>query len=128
MSDKTMTKKAIESALMLHGKWLLGNDGNRADLSGADLRRANLHWANLSGANLPIGVSIISASGVGSSRRMTTYRADTDEVWCGCFKGTLSEFAKNVEETHKDNPKHLSEYRAVATMFRAMQANGGGGE
>jgi hypothetical protein len=117
-----MTNEELKNVLLMHVKWLSRDYGKMADLSGANLR-----WADLSGADLPIGVSIMSISGVGSSRRMTTYRSDTDEIWCGCFKGTLSEFAEQVEKTHKDNPKHLSEYRAVATMFRAMQAKKGGG-
>jgi len=102
-----------------------------ADLSGANLSGANLSWANLSGADLsgadlPIGIRIISVSGVGSARRMTTYRVDTDEAWCGCFKGTLSEFSAKIEETHKDNAVHLSDYRAVAAMFEACKKGGGG--
>jgi hypothetical protein len=100
-------------------------DLSGADLSGADLRGANLHGANLSWADLPTGIRIISVSGVGSVRRMTTYRVDTDEVWCGCFKGTLSEFSAKIEETHKDNPVHLSDYRAVVAMFEAFKKGGG---
>ena len=52
---------------------------------------------------------------------MTTYRADTDEVWCGCFKGTLSGFAKKVRETHKYSPMHLAHYRAAVAFFRAYK-------
>jgi hypothetical protein len=96
-----------------------------ANLSGADLSWANLREANLSEAHLPIGIRIISVSGVGSARRMTTYRVDTDEAWCGCFKGTLSEFSAKIEETHKDNAVHLSDYRAVAAMFEAYKKGGG---
>ena len=102
----------------LRGTNLSGANLREADLRGADLRGANLREANLSGADLSEGVSVVSVSGIGSSRRMTTYRADTDEIWCGCFAGTLSEFAAKVEETHKDNAIHLAHYRAAIAFFK----------
>ena len=96
-----------------------------ADLSYADLRYANLRYANLSHANLRSadlshGVRIMSVSGVGPAHRMTTFRADTDEVWCGCFKGTLAQFAKKTETAHRKNAQHRSDYRAVVAMFKAF--------
>ncbi len=105
------------------------SDGVKADLRGADLRGANLSEANLSeanlrGAKLSDGIRIISVSGIGSVRRMTIYRVDTDEVWCGCFKGTLSEFSAKIEKTHKDNAVHLSDYRAVVAMFESFKKGG----
>jgi hypothetical protein len=108
----------------LRGANLSGANLRGANLSEANLSEADLLGANLSGANLPTGIRIISVSGVGSVRRMTTYRADTDEVWCGCFKGTLSEFAAKIEETHKNNAVHLSDYRAVVVMFEAFRKGG----
>ena len=52
----------IKKILSKHSKWINGDGGERANLSGAnlsganlrgaDLRGANLRWANLSGANL----------------------------------------------------------------------------
>jgi hypothetical protein len=33
-------------------------------------------------------------------------------VSCGCFRGTLDEFAKKVEETHGDS-KHARDYKAL---------------
>ena len=110
----------------LSGANLSGADLSNANLSGANLRGVNLRGADLSGANQPTGVRIISVSGVGSERRMTTYRADTDEVWCGCFKGTLSALASKIEETHKGSPIHLSDYRAVVAMFESFRKGGGG--
>ena len=47
-----MTKEELKVVLDNHVKWLNGNGGNRADLSGANLRGANLRGANLHGANL----------------------------------------------------------------------------
>ena len=105
---------------------LSGADLREADLSRANLRETDLSGANLRGADLPDGIRIASVSGIGSARRMTTYRADTDEVWCGCFKGTLSEFSAKIEETHNGNPVHLSDYRAVVAMFEAFKTGGAG--
>jgi hypothetical protein len=112
---------------------LHGADLSWADLSGAILHRAILNDANLSGISLggaylddtklPIGVRIISVSGVGSTRRMTTFRVDTDEVWCGCFKGTLKKFAEAIEETHRWNAMHLADYRNVVAMLESFRKN-----
>ena len=33
-------------------------------------------------------------------------------VSCGCFRGTLDEFAKKVEQTHGDN-RHTRDYKAL---------------
>ena len=89
---------------------------SRADLSGANLSGANLYGANLSGQHL------ISFAGIGSARRSTTYWVEADEVRCGCFTGTLEEFAEQVEETHEDNPKHLAEYQAGIAFLKACVA------
>ena len=111
---------------------LSGADLSGANLSGANLSEANLSWADLSGANLSganliranlsDGVDIISVSGIGSERRMTTYWVQEDKVWCGCFTGTLAEFRVKVEATHKDNQKHLANYRAAIVLFEAAKA------
>jgi uncharacterized protein YjbI with pentapeptide repeats len=97
-----------------------------ADLSGAVLTDVNLRDTNMGGANLrevdlPLGIRIISVAGVGSARRMTTFRVDTDEVWCGCFKGTLKDFAAKIEETHKYNARYLAHYRAVVAMLEVFR-------
>lgn len=126
---RTITKDELKEILRLHLKYIIGESGGiRADLSGANLRwanlsEANLRWADLSGANLSGGTDIISVSGIGSARRMTTYHIQQDRVWCGCFTGTLAEFEAQVEKTHKDNPKHLSNYRnAIALLKGAKEA------
>ena len=94
-----------------------------ANLRSADLRSADLRSANLRSANLRCAANVVSVTGIGSERRMTTYRADTDEIWCGCFKGTLAGFAKKVKETHKDNPDHLAHYLAAVAFFKAYKKN-----
>jgi hypothetical protein len=102
---------------------LLGADLSRADLDGANLTGADLRGTYLNEADLPSGVRIISVSGVGSARRMTTFRADTDEVWCGCFYGSLKEFTEDIERTHKENKTHLADYRAVVEMLEVFRTN-----
>ena len=49
MGDNAMD---ISKILRDHALWLVGSDGEKADLSGAYLRDANLRGANLSGADL----------------------------------------------------------------------------
>ena len=116
LSDADLSSAYLRGA-DLSGAYLSGADLSGAYLSDADLSGANLSGANLSGASLSganTGAArFIQASGVGSSRRRTTYRADTDRIWCGCFTGTLADFADKIEETHKDNPVHLPWYGAV---------------
>lgn len=112
----------------LNGADLSGADLRRADLccadlSDANLRRADLGGTNLRGTKLPIGVRIISVTGVGSEREMTTFRADTDEVWCGAFYGSLQKFAEYVEGVHKGDEPHLADYRSVLSMLEAFRTN-----
>ena len=128
----------LKRILELHKIWLNGDkegvranlrgaDLRGADLRGADLRGANLRGANLRGADLRGATTddkFVQASCIGSSKRMTTYNATKDEIFCGCFKGTLEQFEKRVEETHKDNAQYLSEYRSAIAFFKAIK-NGG---
>ena len=90
-----------------------------ANLRGADLREADLSGADLRGADLPH--KIVSVSCIGSSKRMTTFDTKNNIVWCGCFKGTIEEFEKRVEETHKSNAEHLKDYRAAIAFFKATK-------
>ena len=125
----TMTQTELNEIVRLHNLWLIGDEEGKkanlrgADLRGADLREADLRGADLRGADLNSAANVVSVTGIGSARRMTTYRADTDEIWCGCFKGTLAEFAKKINQTHKDNPEHLAHYRAAVAFFRAYKKN-----
>ena len=127
-----MTQEQIDEIVRKHGLWLKDGKGySRANLTGANLSWANLSGANLSGANmsranlsgakLSARTKIVSVSGVGSSRRLTNYCIDTDEVWCGCFKGTLAEFTSRVKETHKKNPQHLADSKAAIAFFKAAK-------
>lgn len=38
-----------------------------------------------------------------------------------CFRGTLDEFEKTVEKTHKDNPVYLEQYRKFIKAVRTYQ-------
>jgi uncharacterized protein YjbI with pentapeptide repeats len=97
-------------------------DLQNANLSHANLSRANLSRANLSRANLSQAkwdgveiLNIIQLSGIGSERRATVaiILADAVQIQCGCFAGTLEEFAAKIETHHVNNPRYLAEYRAA---------------
>lgn len=47
-----MKQEELDIILENHGKWLLNEGGERADLSNADLKNTNLRFANLRLANL----------------------------------------------------------------------------
>ncbi|EOU2600700.1 pentapeptide repeat-containing protein [Listeria monocytogenes] len=47
-----MKQEELDIILENHGKWLLNEGGERADLSNADLKNTNLRFANLRGAYL----------------------------------------------------------------------------
>ena len=98
----------------LRGAFLRGADLRRASLRGADLRRADLGGAFLGGADLRgayLGVDwgklsstsdVLVVGAIGSRNAYTTV-FHTDKgifVLCGCFRGTLDEFAAKVKETH----------------------------
>ena len=137
---REITKEALKEILKKHLKWLNDEpDGENANLSSADLSSADLRYADLSSANLiyadlsyanlssanlssaDLDKTIVQIAGIGSARRMTTYCADYDKVWCGCFTGTLKEFTERCLETHKENPKYLSEYKAAITFFKTIE-------
>jgi hypothetical protein len=68
-------------------------------------------------AQIPVAVG----GPAGSERRLTYYIYSCDAVQCGCFRGTLEEFAAQIERVHKDNPRWLKEYRAMAEYFKSMR-------
>ena len=91
-----------------------------AYLRGAYLRGANLGDANLGGANLgdwgklESAQDVLIVGAIGSRDGYTTiYHTDKGVfVTCGCFRGTLDEFAEKVEQTHGDN-KYARDYKAL---------------
>ena len=90
----------------------------KAVKSSADLRSANLRYANLSYAKTD--KRYIQIGCIGSSKRVTTYCFEDDEITCGCFKGTLKEFEKQVKETHKDNKQYLNEYLGAIKYIKSI--------
>jgi len=95
-----------------------------ADLSSANLRSADLSYADLSSANLrsaDLDKRYLQVSCIGSAKRMTTYCFDDDVIWCGCFKGTLKEFEKQVKETHKENALYMKEYLGFIKYVESLK-------
>jgi hypothetical protein len=100
-----------------------------ANLSSADLRYADLSYADLSSANLSsadlsyadLSKRYIQVSCIGSRKGMTTYCFDDDFIWCGCWKGTLEEFEKQVKATHKNNKQYLKEYLGFIKYVRGLR-------
>ena len=86
-----------------------------ANLYGADLRGANLgEWGKLSKNS-----DILVVGPIGSRDGYTNiYKTDKGVfVSCGCFRGTLEEFAEKVEETHGDN-RHARDYKALIEFVK----------
>lgn len=118
-----MTKEKLQEVLEKHHRWLLCDKG--ANLSGANLSYANLSYANLSGANLSgasvnyvRGQILASIGNIGSRNATTIYHADTDVVFCGCFRGTLDEFIAQVERIYPIGHKHREEYDLAIAFFK----------
>ena len=113
----------------LRGANLRGADLRDANLRGADLRDANLRDANLRDANLR-DANLQDAAGkilyfgpIGSRQGITyvTKTERTIHVRCGCFYGTLEEFAAKVEEKHGDS-QHGKSYKAAIEFIKAHDA------
>ena len=135
-----MKQEELNQILNEHKLWLRCEGGKRADLRSADLSGASLRSADLSGADLS-GANLRSAylsgadtdkryiviSCIGSRKDSTVYCFDDDELWCGCFHGTLTEFAAKVEETHKNNPRYLKEYRGAVAYIESLKEAGTNG-
>ena len=104
----------------LSGADLSGADLRDANLRGADLRGADLRDANLYGADLRDAGKITSVDdilliGPIGSRADYTHIYRTDKgifIKCGCFFGTVEEFASKVKDTHGDN-KYANQYLKV---------------
>lgn len=137
-----MKQEELQEILKLHSKWmnneevgvradlrgadLRGADLSCADLSGADLRSADLRGANLSGANLSFSLIddfVYQLSRIGHKNRMTTFWADNDVVWCGCFEGTFEEWRDKIRKTYADaNNKYRKQYEAAMRYFAELAA------
>ena len=103
---------------------LRGANLRGADLRGANLRDANLRGADLRDADLWGAVGKILSFGPIGSRQGITYVTKTERtihVRCGCFYGTLEEFAAKVEEEHGDS-QHGKSYKAAIEFIKAHDA------
>ena len=103
---------------------LRGADLRGANLRDADLWGANLRGADLRGANLQGAVGKILSFGPIGSRQGITYVTKTERtihVRCGCFYGTLEEFAAKIEEEHGDS-QHGKSYKAAIEFIKAHDA------
>ena len=99
-------------------------DLHSTDLRYADLRSAYLRSADLSYVNLSYAKTdkrYIQISCIGSEKRMTTYCFENDKIWCGCFTGTLKDFEKQVQKTHKHNENHLKEYIGFINYLKSLK-------
>ena len=121
---RELTKEEIE-VLQRHAKWLENEEGGeKANLRDADLRDADLRGADLWDANLRGAVGKILSFGPIGSRQGITYVTKTERtihVRCGCFYGTLEEFAAKVEEEHGDS-QHGKSYKAAIEFIKAHDA------
>ena len=99
----------------LGGANLGGANLGGAYLGGADLGDADLRDADLGGAGKITSVDDILLIGPIGSRADYTHIYRTDKgvyVKCGCFFGTVDEFASKVKDTHGDN-KYANQYLKV---------------
>ena len=68
---------------------------------------------NLSGTQITSKASWIISGNIGSRNTKTSYQKSTGKIRCGCFIGSLSEFAEKVEISYPDKThKHRIEYDA----------------
>ena len=105
----------------LWGADLRGANLRGANLRGADLRGANLWGADLQDANLRGAAGKILYFGPIGSRQGITYVTKTERtihVRCGCFYGTLEEFAAKVEKEHGDS-QYGKSYKAAIEFIKA---------
>src|SRR5690606_25468765 len=63
---------------------------------------------------------LVTFGPIGSREGHTSYAPESDTIMCGCFTGTLDEFAQRVDEEHGDNI-HGKRYRALIEMFRSYR-------
>ena len=69
---------------------------------------------------------ILTVGPIGSRDATTTFFRDKSggiSVVCGCFLGTLSEFAEKVTATHGDS-KHAKAYRAAVELAKVQMEEG----
>ena len=102
-----------------------------SDLSGANLRSADLSWAilndaNLNGADLrwantinTTGLDVICVQlNTSDKNRQIQYYVQLEKVTAGCFRGTLDELKKAVDENHH---KDSVIYKLYQISFKTIE-------
>ena len=109
--------EAVKQGASLVGADLVGASLYGASLDGARLVGARLDGASLYGAGKLSSVNDILIAGPLGSRSGYTQLYRTDKgifVKCGCFFGTIDEFADKVKGTHGDNEHSKAYTRLIA--------------
>ncbi|MCK9569288.1 pentapeptide repeat-containing protein [Candidatus Pacearchaeota archaeon] len=111
----------------LYGANLAGANLYGANLAGANLYGAWLDGANLAGANL-VGAWLyghevtelpILTGYIGSRKSVTLFWPTRDGIFvhCGCYFGSVDDFASRVKEKHGDT-QYSKEYAAAIEFAR----------
>ena len=76
-------------------------------------------YTKVSDGVLKTSSDCITMGPIGSRNAYTTFNLTTGTVQTGCFKGTLDEFEKAIEETHKGN-EYAVMYNMTVEFFRKL--------
>lgn len=104
---------------------------NKVDFSSGDLSHIIIDNCNLS-ADCAFGATCLACSTItkqhiyqisciGSSNRTTTFWADNDIVWCGCFKGTFQEWRDKIYRRYdRASDRYRKQYTAALKYFAEL--------
>lgn len=68
-------------------------------------------------------MSYLTIGPIGSRNGCTTfYKTNWNGIWvsCGCFNNSIDSFALQVQETHRENPKHLRDYLSAIEFAKGI--------
>ena len=90
-----------------------------ANLQTSDLNLANLKFTEFIGAILPSNVIVTARIGSRKTKTTAVYNAEkrTITIFCGCWKGSITEFDARVQKVHGDN-KYAKEYLLAIKQIR----------
>ena len=125
LSGADLSGSYMKRAILI-GSILRHSDLSGANLRGADLSWANLNYANLSGADLrwantinTEGLDVICVQlNTSDKNRQIQYYVQLEKVTAGCFRGTLDELRKAVDEKHD---KDLVIYKLYQIAFKTIE-------
>jgi uncharacterized protein YjbI with pentapeptide repeats len=119
-----LTQSELNDLLAKHAIWVKDNSQGEwlnlcgKDISGLDMRRANMSEANMRNTT---GSDFVAFYGFGSSRRQTLYSPSLDIIFCGCFKGNLATFKKQVAKEYPDAKSLYSlQYEMIISNMELM--------